>query len=294
MIYLLLSVLSSTMIFVVFKIFERYRIHILQAIVVNYIIAFITGMIAYYTTGSNHKLAIPEIIDEGWFLYTIALGALFIIVFKLMAITTQKIGLSVVSVATKMSVVIPILFGLYYYREDIGFFKISGIIAALLAVYLVSSKNSSGLGVKKSYLLIPLLVFLGSGIIDTSIKILEESFVAQDDVSLFSAVIFLAAASVGIIILTVQYFYNKYSIELKSLIGGLVLGIPNFFSIFFLVKALRSDLFDSSGIFTVNNVAVVTLSTISGIVLFKEKLKIKNWLGIFLALLSILLISLSV
>jgi drug/metabolite transporter (DMT)-like permease len=282
------------MIFVVFKLYQRFRIHILQAIVVNYIIAFITGLIAYNTSGSIHKLTIPEIIEEGWFFYTLALGSLFIIVFILMAITTQKIGLSVVSVATKMSVVIPILFGLYYYKEDVGFFKISGIIAALLSVYLVSLRDNSGLGVKKRYLLIPILVFIGSGIIDTSIKVLEESFIAPDDVSLFSSIIFLAAALIGIIILAVQYSYKKYSIGLKSLIGGLALGIPNFFSIFFLVKALRSDLFDSSGIFTVNNVAIVTLSTLFGIIVFKEKLNLRNWLGIFLALISILLISLTV
>lgn len=294
MIYLILSVLSSTMIFVVFKLFERFRIHILQGIVVNYIVAFITGMIAYNTILPNQRLSIPKIIEEEWFIYTLALGALFIIVFKLMAMTTQLYGLSVVSVVTKMSVVIPILFGLVYYKEDLGFLKLLGIIAALISVYLVSLKNKSKNGFKKRYLLIPLLVFLGSGIIDTSIKVLEESFVARDDVSLFSSIIFLAASLIGILILIIQYAFKRYTFELKSLIGGLALGIPNFFSIFFLVKALRSDLFDSSGIFTVNNVAVVTLSTLSGILFFNEKLKLKNWLGIFLALLSIILISFTV
>lgn len=294
MIYLILSILSSTMIFVVFKLFERFRIHILQGIVVNYIVAFITGMIAYNTILPNQRLSIPKIIEEEWFIYTLALGALFIIVFKLMAMTTQLYGLSVVSVVTKMSVVIPILFGLVYYKEDLGFLKLLGIIAALISVYLVSLKNKSKNGFKKRYLLIPLLVFLGSGIIDTSIKVLEESFVARDDVSLFSSIIFLAASLIGILILIIQYAFKRYTFELKSLIGGLALGIPNFFSIFFLVKALRSDLFDSSGIFTVNNVAVVTLSTLSGILFFNEKLKLKNWLGIFLALLSIILISFTV
>jgi hypothetical protein len=99
---------------------------------------------------------------------------------------------------------------------------------------------------------------------------------------------------VGLLILGIQYLFKKYTFEIKSLVGGLALGIPNFFSIFFLVKALRSDLFDSSGIFTVNNVAVVALSTLTGIIFFMERLKLKNWIGIFLAILSILLISFSI
>jgi uncharacterized membrane protein len=59
------------------------------------------------------------------------------------------------------------------------------------------------------------------------------------------------------------------------------------------VKALRSDLLDSSGIFTVNNVAIVMISTLFGIILFKEKLSTKNWLGILLAIISIFLVTLS-
>jgi len=293
MIYLILSILSSTAIFVVFKLFERFRIPVLQAIVVNYIVAFVTGFLVYWLSRETPMKSVPEMIDAGWFYYTLLLGTLFILIFKLMAITTQRIGLSVVSVATKMSVVIPILFGLFYYKEDIGFFKVSGIIAALLSVYLVSLKNNSGIKLRRGYLIIPMLVFIGSGIIDTSIKVLEETYVAEDDVSLFSSIIFLAAALVGLIILSVQYLIKKYTFETKSLFGGLALGIPNFLTIYFLVMALRSDLFDSSGIFTINNVSIVTLSTVVGILFFRERLKIKNWIGIFLAIISILLMSLS-
>ena len=113
MIYLLLSILASTIIFINFKLFERFKINILQAIVVNYCIAFITGIIAYDGTVTISKLPTYD-----WFYFTLILGALFIIVFNLMAITTQRSGLSVVSVATKMSVVIPVLFGLIYYKES--------------------------------------------------------------------------------------------------------------------------------------------------------------------------------
>jgi drug/metabolite transporter (DMT)-like permease len=287
-IYLALSILSSVTIFVIFKLFSRYQINTLHAIVINYIVACSSGIIAY-----EGPINFSKIPSYDWFFYTLGLGALFIIVFNLMAITTQRSGLSVVSVATKMSVVIPIIFGLVYYKESFGVYKIIGVLLALIAVYLASIKKRDGLTISTKSFVLPLLVFIGSGIIDTSIKFLENSFVAENDVPIFSATIFGSAALLGLIILGFKAVQGNFTFQVKNVLGGIALGIPNYFSIFFLVKALRSDLLDSSGIFTVNNVAIVMISTLFGIILFKESLSSKNWIGILLAIVSIFLVTLS-
>lgn len=288
MIALLLSILASTIILVVFKLFERFRIHNFQAIVVNYLVA---GTLGFLLQGDTEK--ITNLYNFSWFYYALALGSFFISIFFLMALTTQRSGLSVVSVATKMSVVIPIIFGLLYYNESLGILKGIGILLALFAVYLASIKNKHGLTIQKKNLIFPLLVFLGSGIIDTGIKFIEEGFVAPEDVAIFSSTLFYAAGSIGLLALLFQKIRGTLKFELKSILGGIALGIPNFFSLYFLVGALRSDIMESSGIFTVNNIGIVTLSTFVAILLFKEKLIPKNWLGILLALLSIGLIALS-
>ncbi|MEQ8422363.1 MAG: EamA/RhaT family transporter, partial [Arenibacter algicola] len=41
----------------------------------------------------------------------------------------------------------------------------------------------------------------------------------------------------------------------------------------------------------INNVAIVMFSTLLGVVLFKERISIKNWMGITLAIISILLVA---
>ena len=286
MIYLLLSILASTVIFIIFKLFEKFQINIFQAIVVNYCIAFTTGILSY-----NGTITISQLPNLDWFYYTLILGALFIIVFNLMAITTQKSGLSVVSVATKMSVVVPVLFGLLYYNESLGTVKLIGIAIALIAVYLTSNKSKQGITVNRKSIVLPILVFIGSGIIDTSIKFLEDTYVANNDVPLFSAIIFLAAAIIGFIFIIIQIIRGSFNFEFKNIIAGICLGVPNYFSIYFLVKTLRSDILESSGIFAINNVSIVALSTFAGIFIFKEKLIRKNWIGIALAILSIVLIS---
>lgn len=287
MIYLLLSIAASSLIFVIFKLFAKFNINTLHAIIVNYVVACTCGIVLY--TGPTALETVPS---QSWFYLSAALGVLFIVVFNLMAITTQRSGLSVISVATKMSVVIPILFGVFYYQESLGVYKTLGILTALVAVYLASVKSKDGIAIKKENLIFPILVFLGSGAIDTSIKFIEGAYVNESDVPIFSATIFAAAACVGILIIGYQLIRGEFKFELKNIIAGICLGIPNYFSIYMLVMALRDDRFDSSTLFTVNNVAIVMVSTFIGILLFKEKLLLKNWIGIVLAVISIVLVTL--
>lgn len=287
MIALALSILSSTLIFVIFRLFSKFKINTLHALVFNYIIATACGLLLQQTT-----IKITEIPSFTWFPYALVLGALFITVFNLMALTTQRNGLSVASVATKMSVVIPVIFGLVYYKESLSIFKILGILLAIIAVYLASIRTKDGLKIKPSNFIFPVLVFLGSGLIDTTVKYLEGEFIANGDIPIFSATLYAVAAAIGIVIIILKGLKGEFHFQVKNLIGGIVLGIPNYFSIYFLVEALRQGVFDSSGIFTINNVGIVMISTLLGILLFKEKLLVKNWIGIGLAVLGILLIAL--
>jgi drug/metabolite transporter (DMT)-like permease len=286
LIYLLLSILASSTIFVIFNLYKKFGVNTLQAIIVNYFIACAVG---YF--GFIGETDISQIPYKPWFPGTIVLGILFIVVFNLAAITTQRSGLSVVSVATKMSVAIPIAFGIIYFDESTGFIKITGIILALAAVYLSSIKSPDGIAIKKKNLIYPVLVFLGSGIIDTTIKFLESGYVNEADVALFSSTIFSIAGIIGTCIIIIQGITGNLRITGKTILGGIALGIPNYFSIYFLVMALRTEGFDSSTIFTINNVAIVLVSTFLGILFFKEHLIPKNWIGIVLAIISIILVA---
>ena len=282
MIYLILSILSSTGIFVLFKLFNKYNINTLQAIVVNYITACICGSVLY-----DGSINISEIVNSNWFYGAIGLGFLFIAIFNVMALTAQKNGLSVASVASKMSVIIPVLFGIYVYNESIGLYKIIGIILALIAVYLTSLKQKNDVVLTRSILL-PILLFFGSGIIDTFINY----FAPDDKIPLFSATIFAIAGIIGIVILSFKSIKLKSHFKIKSIPFGVALGIVNYCSIYFLLKALRVDGFESSTLFTINNVSIVAVSTLVGLLLFKEKISTKNWIGIGIAMISILLVTL--
>ncbi|NCT18495.1 MAG: hypothetical protein COZ75_01325 [Flavobacteriaceae bacterium CG_4_8_14_3_um_filter_34_10] len=280
MIYLALSILVSSFLYVVFNLFERFKIHTLHAIVVNYMVAFGCGILF-----SNTSLSVQEIYQTPWFFGALGLGVLFVFIFNIMAITVQRSGLSVASIATKMSVVIPVIFGFFMYKESAGFLKIIGILLALIAVYLASIKSKEGVKIRN--LIFPILLFLGSGIIDTSLKYLQNTHIKDENLSIFSAITFLFAGLSGLLFAILKH---DLKISWKSIIAGICLGIPNYFSIVTLMKALATEGLESSSVFTINNVGVVMLSTLLGLFFFKERLLTKNWIGVLLAIISIFLV----
>lgn len=285
MLDLLLSVLFSSLIFVIFKLYDTHKIQTLYAIIVNYITACLVGILFY-----NQPIQFHTIPGKDWFYGTLLLGVLFIVVFNLMARTSQRLGVSVASVATKMSFVIPVILGLILYHEKLSFFKILGILLALAAVYFASVKDKPRAIQKRAFLL-PVMVFLGSGIIDGSLKYLEENYVETKEFPIFSATVFAAAATTGLLFILIKSIKNPLRLNFKNVIGGIALGIPNFFSIYFLLRALQNKTLNSASIFTLNNVAIVMLTTLLGIVLFQEKISSKNWGGITMAVISIILVA---
>ena len=286
MIYLILSILISSLLYVIFKYFGIYKVNTLQAIVVNYIVAFTLGMFS-----ANSFSQLETIPEQPWLKGAVFLGLLFVSIFFVMAKTSQENGVSVASIAGKMSVVIPVIFGVILYNESVTFLKVIGILIALVAVYLSSVKEEKSK--VKASLLLPILLFFGSGIIDTSLKYVETNFVAPDKVDFFSGSLFGFAAVFGIIILLIKSVINKEKFEFKSILGGIALGIPNYYSIVFLIKALQNKGFESSTLFTINNVGIVVVSTLIGLLLFKESFSLKNKIGVALAILGIVLVTIA-
>ena len=283
---LALSILFSTLIFVVFKLYVVFKVETLYAIITNYVVASSVGFFFYKGT-----IQIETISDKPWFWGTLVLGVLFIVVFNLMAATSQKVGVSAASVATKMSLVIPVLAGVLLYNDQLSLLQILGIVLALSAVYFASVKETS-IVLLKSSLLLPLSVFFGSGIIDASIKYVQAMHIKESEFPIFSATVFASAALTGILFIGIKSMRTPLRANFKNVLGGIVLGILNYFSIYFILKALQHPSLNSASVFTINNVAIVLFSTLLGIVLFKERLTAKNWGGIALAVVSIILVAL--
>jgi drug/metabolite transporter (DMT)-like permease len=284
-IYLLLSILFNSVLFIIIKLFAKFNIDALQALVVNYLVAFLVGLFFL-----DNSIAPKEVVSQDWFKGSMFLGFVFISTFYATTLTSQRNGLSVASVASKMSVIIPITIGVILYNENLGFIKIIGILLALIAVYFTSKKETGEIQ-QASNLLFPILVFLGAGTIDSSLKYLQTYHVPANQIGLFSSVTFFCAFSVGILTILFLTIRGKIEFAGRNILGGIALGLPNFFSLYYLVKMLEAKAFESATLFTIHNIAIVIVSTFAGILFFKERISMRNAFGIGLALFALFLVT---
>jgi len=286
MIYLILSILCSAAIFIIFKSFEKFKVNTFTAIVVNYFIAGITGFATLGESPSFEKVSTAP-----WLVNSLILGVVFILLFNIMAVTAQKLGASVASIANKMALIIPVVFAIFYYNDAVNNAKIVGVLLALVGVYLSTHKEKvNGKKFDKRLLAIPLVLFLGSGFIDTFLKYNQEVYLnaSMFDAKLFPAMTFLTAFIIGIVGMALDK--SKRDFSRNTLIGGVILGVINYGSIFFLIQIFNQTDLESSVVFPINNMGVVLTTAVASLVLFKEQFSFKNKLGILVSIAALLLI----
>jgi len=275
MIALSLTIILTTILFLVFKEFLKRDINTHQAITFNYLTA---ALIALFIGDVNYN--IYNLINTDWFYSTIALGIFFIVMFNIMAITTQKLGISISSMASKMSLIIPVIGAVIFQNASIGVYKILGIIIAIISVYLTFKK--SGQTAKPT---LAIILFLGAGILDMWLDSIRNNFLSSTvDFNLFIVTVFFIAFSVGLI----KVIWDRKKIIKKNIVAGIVLGVPNYFSIYFVLLALEN--LGGIYVFPILNIGVVLFSAIISWLFYQEQMSKTNWMGIVLACLSILII----
>jgi len=282
MTYIVLIIFISSAIFVTFKLFDRYRIDNFNAITINYLVGSGFGLMI---SDTHYDLNI--LFDKTWLPFAVILGILFIITFVLFALSSQKAGVAITAVFSKMSVMIPVVAGIFLYSEKLNMLKIAGIFFTLAAFILILYKKEKS-KYSLSILLLPVLIFIFNGIIDSTLKYTEYNHISNDYI-FFLTTIFITSFIVGIFISVIKYFNKKEALSIRTIIGGTILGLLNFSTTYFMLKAM--NLFQSNVLFPVQNVGIVMVSAIFGLVLFREKLSITNWAGIALSILAISLIA---
>ncbi len=290
MIYLIGSIVLTSYLTLSFKACEKYRVNVFQAIVFNYISCVITGSVvngSFPVHAAN--MAMP------WFKWACMMGAMFISIFNVVALTAQKNGVAVASVANKLSLIIPVILSVYLYNETVAGWKAAGVVLALIAVvFTCYTSRAASVAQDKQDLMVyilPLVLFVSSGLLDALINHVQLTYVTEENNNDYLVSSFFSAASIGSLVLLIQLIRKKQQFQWKNLLAGVLIGIPNYFSIWCLVHFLKQSPWQTSASIPVNNMGIVLFSAVAAWILFKERLSTINWLGVLLSLLAIYLIA---
>lgn len=284
MIYLILAIVFSTGVFVAMRLFERFKLDNHQALMWNYVFAASTGFLMCKQFDTPAQL-----VSEPWFGLSIVTGFWFIFTYLLMTASTQRSGVTITSLSSKLSVVLPTLAGVVLFSERLNFVATMGIVLALVALVLVVGGKNESSKTNKTNWLLPMLIFFGTGTGDIFMKLTEQHNKA-DNMSLMIAFIYFIAMMFGVIIVAYDLIRGKSKWQWKSALGGIGLGVINFFSTYSVYCAMRC--FDNVVLFPVYNIGVVSVTALTGWLLFKEKLTWKNYLGLAIAIIAVILITL--
>lgn len=290
MIYLVLTVLIITSFFVIFKLFALYEVHTFTAVVLNYGVCVLTGLIYY---GYDNTASLTYELDNIWY-YAALLGVFFISGFYLMAHASQKVGMAMSTLASKLSMLIPIVVSLMLWNQgkEYPITVYLGLLLAIVSVFVITITGKKGAKLSSSNLVLLLLVLLTSGAVDGVLSYVNTVYNHVHFQYVFPIYAFLVAFILGSSILLVREPNQLKNISKLTLIGGTILGVINYFSLVVLMKTLSAFNHDASVVFPYINLSVIIVSTFIGVLVFKEKIDFKKMIGIVLAVVSIALISL--
>ena len=285
MIYLILSILSSVGIFVIFKFADVKKIELYSIILINYVTASLIGFLL-----NDSGLSVAGILNAPWLFIAFVIGIMFITIFFLLGYSTQKAGIAITSLSAKISLVIPFVFSIIYDPADkLTLFNISGIILALIALGLSVWKKKTS-NVESKYIVLPVILFLGLGLVDSFVKFAQQDYINESNLSIFNALIFLFAAFTAMLAgFAIKFDFKKLGRK-EPWIYGILLGLFNFGSMYFFILTLEHGFLMSSSVFGINNMGIVLFSVFIGLVFFKEKLEMINKIGIATALVAIWLL----
>lgn len=281
MLYLVLAILCSVAVSINLKLLKRYYTDAYQAIVFNYPTAVILCLVFFTPNLST----VPS--SQQSLLYLL-IAFLMISIFYFISKSIATAGIVRTAIAQRLSLIIPVFAAFLIFNESINSLKILGLAVGFAAIYTSIPSASKSKSSKSGYWY-ALIVFAGTGIIDIFFNMLTQYNGIPFTQSLFY--IFCIATVLGMGSLAYQKATGKLKFQTKALFAGIVLGVLNFGSIYFYIKALATESTRPSVIFSALDIGVIALGSLVGLFLFKERLTGINKFGLVLAVIAICILT---
>ena len=304
MIYLILAIFCSSSIALVFKHSENNNMNRLAVTTTNYFVAFSISLVFIWRNGlfnhfeggeftklfhefKNVFLFNNKIFSEKASLaWTVLIGIFAGIFFFLSFIYYQKsvkndgVGLS--GVFSKLGILLPMLLSIILWQEYPSSVQWVGISLAICSIVLVNFPFNKDW--KKAIRLSLILLFFYGGIAEFSNKLFQK-YAALNLKPLFLFFVFVTAFLISLFFV----IKDKNKINHQDLLTGIMVGVPNLFSSFFLINAL--DVLKTAVVFPIFSAGSIVVISVGGFMIFQEKLNRREVSAIIMTIIALVLIN---
>ena len=265
--FLTLALLSSLTIALFLRVLEHKESSRIVVISSNYIVA---GTLAFFLSNKSH-------VTETTLILGIVVGLFFLIAFMTFSRAIKTKGIASAVTIGRLSLAVPVALSIFLWGEKPLLLDIIG----LLLIFFIILAWEGKIG-KLSPILMALFCLFG--FLDSAMKFFKLQFPLVDD-GFFLVIVFYSSMvwSWGYI------FFSGKKVKPMDIGSGFLLGIPNFFSSYFLLKALF--FIPAYIVFPFVNTGMIIFSAFLGHLLFKEKLSGKKVVLIFLGIIAVILLT---
>lgn len=277
MLYLILAIASSALVSIFIRLSENYVKNNISMLCMNYMMCLLlavgyTGMDKVFETGEGFGTAIG---------LGVVNGILFLASFVLLQINVRRNGVVLSATFMKLGVLVPTLLSVIAFREKPEVQQVIGFLVALLAIVLINFEKGQG---EAGFKIGLLLLLLGGGSGDAMAKIYDEVGAAQFEEQFLCFT--FASALVLCVILAIK---KQQKFTKTDILFGLLVGIPNYFSARFLLKAVGEV--PAVVAYPTYSVATIVVISLVGMLCFKEKITKRQQVAIGIILVALVLLN---
>ena len=278
MIYLLLAVISSTLVSVIMRLSTDRVKQNVAMLAMNYLMC---TLLAVGYTGVGALLPASPALGQTLGMGAVH-GALYLAGFVLLQYNVRQNGVVLSATFMKLGLLVPMAVSILAFGEQPEVLQIVGFVLAVAAIVLIN-QNKEGGAVRSGGSLLLLLLCGGCG--DVMAKVFEE----LGETALEQQ--FLLYTFVAALVLCLALMLSKKQRPgVPEVLFGALIGIPNFFSAKFLLRALESV--PAVIAYPTYSVATLLIITVTGVLLFREKLGKRQWCALGIILLALALLNL--
>ncbi len=277
MIYLLLAILCSAMLSIIMRLSQRHIGSDLGMLGFNYIVCVILSVIA---SGVGNLFPAQDGIG-----ITLGLGVingfLYLGGFVLLQVNIKRNGVVMSTTFMKLGLLVPMIFSLLVFGEKMNLVQSIATILALASIVLINSqKEETNLSFKWGLILLLLVNGGANGMSKVYDEVGNEALSAQ---------FLLYTFAVACLLCWGLALYKKEKITKYHVIYGVAIGVPNFLSAKFLLKAVQT--LPAVIAYPTFSVGAIIVVSFVGICFFKEKLDRKQWIAIAGILVALVLLN---
>lgn len=272
--FLITSIICSVLVSVLLKIARPKNINLPYAIMANYIVCIQLSWLTLKPT-----INITTLQTGGWVFAL--LGLLLPSVFLIMGKSVEIAGIVKSDTAQRLALIIPVIASFTLFDETLNINKAFALLLTFVAMGCLLYKKDKHFTSQHNSHWWLLGVFLGYGIIDVLLKYLSKIGSAAAGSLMISFIL-------AWFVMATYLLIKKIKPDFLSIAFGLLLGLLNFTNIYTYIHAHKVMSDTPALVFTSMNIGVIILGTLTGVILFKEKISRINGLGIILALFAII------